>query len=251
MSDSLQLHGLQHTRLPCPSLSPGICSNSCPLSWWCYLTISSSAIPFSFCLQFFLASGYFPMSHLFASCGQSIRASASASVLPMNIQSWFPLELTGFLLAVQGTLRDLLQHHNWKMSVLRCSAFFMVQLSHPYMTTGETIALLSKWCLCFLIHCLGFHSFSSKEQVSLNFTAAVTYYAIQFTGLTCTTLWFFVHSQSCATMTTVNFRAFFHPQRDSVPVSNSLLPLSPALAASNVLLVSVDLSTSYNYGIIK
>ena len=97
MSDSLQLHGLQHTRLPCPSLSPGICSNSCPLSWWCYLTISSSAIPFSFCLQFFLASGYFPTSHLFASCGQSIRASASASVLPMYNQGWFPLRLTSLI----------------------------------------------------------------------------------------------------------------------------------------------------------
>ena len=97
MPDSLQPHGLQHARLPCPSLSPGVCSNSCPLSQWCYLSISSSAAPFSFCLQSFPASGSFPMSWLFASGGQSIGASALASVLPMNIQDWFPLGWTGFI----------------------------------------------------------------------------------------------------------------------------------------------------------
>ena len=92
--DSMQLHGLQHTRLPCPSLSPGACSNSHPLSWWCHPTISSSVTSFSSCPQSFLASGSFPVSWLFASGGQSTGASASASVLPMNIQSWFPLGLT-------------------------------------------------------------------------------------------------------------------------------------------------------------
>ena len=97
MSDSLQPHGLQHARLPCPSLSPGACSNSCPLSQWCHPTISSSAIPFSSCFQSFLASASFPVSRLFASGGQSIGASASASVLPMNIQGWFPLGLTGLI----------------------------------------------------------------------------------------------------------------------------------------------------------
>ena len=96
MSNSLQLHGLQHTRLPCPSPSPGACSNSCPLSRWCHPTILLSAIPFSFCLQSFPASGYFPMNQLFALGGQSIRASVSASIFPMNIQGWFPLGLTGF-----------------------------------------------------------------------------------------------------------------------------------------------------------
>ena len=96
MSDSLWPHGLQHDRLPCPSLSPGVCSNSCPLSWWCYLTISSSATLFSFCLQSFPASGSFTMSQLFTSGGQSI--GASASVLPMNIQNWFPLGLTGLII---------------------------------------------------------------------------------------------------------------------------------------------------------
>ena len=95
MSDSLRPHGLQHTRLPCPALSPGVCSTSCPLSQWCHPTISSSVIPFSSCPQSFPASGSYPMSQLFASGGQSIGASASASVLPMNIQGWFPLGLTG------------------------------------------------------------------------------------------------------------------------------------------------------------
>ena len=89
--------GKQHSRPPCPSLSPGVCSNSYPLSQWCYTIISSSVPSFSFYLQSFLASGFFPVSQLFASGVQSIRASASASVLPMNIQSWFPLGLTGLI----------------------------------------------------------------------------------------------------------------------------------------------------------
>ena len=97
MSDSLQPRGLQHTRLPCPSLFPGACSNSCPSSQWCHPTISSSIIPFSSCLQSFPASGSFQMSQLFTSGGQSIGTSASASVLPMNIQDWFPLGLTGLI----------------------------------------------------------------------------------------------------------------------------------------------------------
>ena len=97
MFNSLQLHGLQHTRLPCPSLSPRVCSNSCQLSRWCHPTISPSAVPFSFCPQSFPASGSFPMSWLFTSSGQSIGVSASASALPMTIQGWFPLWLTGLI----------------------------------------------------------------------------------------------------------------------------------------------------------
>ena len=93
VSDSLQLHGLQHARLPCPSLSPRLCSNSCSLSWWCCLTISSSVTLFSSCLQSFPPSGSFLMSWLIASGGQSI--GALAAVLPVNIQGWFPLGLTG------------------------------------------------------------------------------------------------------------------------------------------------------------
>ena len=94
--DYLQALGLQHTRLPCPSLTPRAYSNSCPLHRWCHPTISSSVIPFSH-LQSFPASGSFPMSWLFESGGHNIRASASASVLPMNIQNWFPLGLTGLI----------------------------------------------------------------------------------------------------------------------------------------------------------
>ena len=97
LSDSLWPHGLQHARLPCPSPTPGACLNSYPLSRWCHPTISSSVVPFSSCLQFFSASGSFPMSRLFASGSQGIGASASVSVLPMNIQDWFPLGLTGFI----------------------------------------------------------------------------------------------------------------------------------------------------------
>ena len=93
------LHGLQHARPPCPSSAPGACSDSCPLSQWCHPTISSSVIPFSSCLQSFPASGSVLMSWLLASGGQNIGGSASASVLPVNIQDWFPLELAGLILA--------------------------------------------------------------------------------------------------------------------------------------------------------
>ena len=96
ISDSLRPHGLQHTRPPCPSPTPGVYSNSCPLSQWCHPTISSSAVPFCH-LQSFPASGSFQMSQFFASGGQSIGASASASVLPMNTQDWFPLGWTGWI----------------------------------------------------------------------------------------------------------------------------------------------------------
>ena len=92
---TLWSHGWQHTRLPCPSPSPGVCSNSCPLSWWCYLTISSSVSAFSSYPQSFPASGSFAMSWLFAWGGQHIGVSASASVFSMNIHSWFPLGVTG------------------------------------------------------------------------------------------------------------------------------------------------------------
>ena len=97
MSDSLQPHGLQHARLPCPSPTPGAYSNSCPSHWWCHPTISSSVVPFSSCLQSFPASGSFPMSQFFLSGGQSIEISALPSVLPMNIQDWFPLGWIGWI----------------------------------------------------------------------------------------------------------------------------------------------------------
>ena len=97
MSNSLQPHGLQHARLPCPTPTPGTCSKSCPLSQWCYSTISSSIVPFFSCLQSFSAWRTFPMSQLFASVVQSTGVSAPASVLPRNIQDWFPLGLTGLI----------------------------------------------------------------------------------------------------------------------------------------------------------
>ena len=99
VSDSLWTHGLQHARLPCPLPTPGACSNSRSLSWWCHPTMSSFVVPFSSCLQSFPASRSFPMSQFFASGGQSIRASASASasVFPVNIQDWFPLGWTGWI----------------------------------------------------------------------------------------------------------------------------------------------------------
>ena len=127
---SLGPHGLQHVRLPCPSPSPTVCSNSCPLSHWCHPTISSSVTPFSF------LTSVFP----------SIRVFSNESVLHIRWPKYWSF-LISFrinwlnLLAVQGTLKSLLQHHSSKASILWCSAFFMAQLSHPYMTTGKTIAL--------------------------------------------------------------------------------------------------------------
>ena len=153
MTNSFWSHGLQHAELLCPSLSPGVCSNSCSLSPWCHPTISSSVAPFSCCSQSFQASRSFSMSWLFGSGGQSIGASTSASVLPINIQDWFPLWMDWLdLLVVQGTLKSLLQHHSSKVSILRHSAFFMVQLSHPYVTTRKTIALTRR---TFVVCCLG------------------------------------------------------------------------------------------------
>ena len=130
-------------RLPCPSPTPRACSNSCPSSRWCQPTTSSSVVPFYSRLQSFPASGSFSMSQFFTSGGQSI--GVSASVLPMNIQDWFPLGLNGFDLAVQGTLKSLLQHHSSKVSILRRSAFFTVQLSHCFshvqlFVTPQTVA---------------------------------------------------------------------------------------------------------------
>ena len=154
MSDSLWLRGLQHAKLACPSASPRVCPNSCPLSQWCYLTVSSFATLFSFCLQSFPASKSFPMSLLFTSGGQSIGASAAVSVLPMNIQDWFPIGWTDWISAVQGTtLMSLLQHHNSKASILQHSTFFMVQLSHLYTTTGKTIALTT-WTFVSKVRCM-------------------------------------------------------------------------------------------------
>ena len=115
MSESLWPHGLQHARLPCPSLSPRVCPNSCPLSQWCHPSISSSVIPFS-CPQSFPASQSFPKSQLFASSGQSI--GILASVLPMNTQGLFSLVLTDLISLLSKGLKSLLWHHSSALSLL-------------------------------------------------------------------------------------------------------------------------------------
>ena len=127
MSDSLWPHGLQHVRLPCPSPTPGSCSNSCPLSWWWHPTISSSVVPFSSCLQSFPSSGSFPVSQFFTSCSQSIGVSSSASVLPMNIQDWFPLGLIS-LISLQSKSSPTPQFKS--ISSLALSFFYSSTLTH-------------------------------------------------------------------------------------------------------------------------
>ena len=159
VSNSLWPHRLQHTRLCYASPSLKTCSNSCPLSEWYHPNISSSVIPFSSCLQSFPTSGSFPVSWFFAPCGQSIGASASASVLPINSGlisfriDWFDL------LAVQRTLKSILQHHNSKALILQHSAFFTVHLSHLYVTTGKTIAL-TMWTFVSKVISLLFNTLS-------------------------------------------------------------------------------------------
>ena len=164
ISDSLQPHGLQHARLPCPSLSPRACSNSCPLSWWSHPTISSSVIPFFSCLRSFPASGSFLISRLFTSSGQSIGASTSASVLPMNIQDWFPLWWTGWTSFLSKGLSRVFSNTSLKASILWHSALFIVQLSHPCMTTGKTI-VLTRWTFVGKAMSLFFNMLSSRPML--------------------------------------------------------------------------------------
>ena len=123
VSNSLWPHGLQHARLPCPSPTPRVYSNSCPLSWWCHPTISSSVVPFS-CLQSFPASGSFPMSQFFTSGGQRIGVSASASVLPLTIQDWFPLGLTRWISSQSKGLSKVFSN-----TTVQKHQFFRAQLS--------------------------------------------------------------------------------------------------------------------------
>ena len=158
MSDSLQPHGLQHTRLPCPSLSPRVCSNSFPLSEWCYLTILSFSIPFSFCLQSFPASGSFPVSGLFTSGGQILELQLQHQSFNEYLES-IPLGLTGWIsLLSKGLSRT--------STTIQKHQFFSIQpslwsASHIHTWLLEKLQLwlyrpLSvKWCFCFLIHCLG------------------------------------------------------------------------------------------------
>ena len=135
VSDSLQCHELQHARLPCPSSSRGVCLSSSPLNLWCYLTVSASVNPFSSCPQSFPASGSFPMSWFFVSCGQSIGASAPASVLPMNIQGWFPLGLTGLISLLSKGLSRVFSSNTFKMILLisQCLSCFLQESHSGYL----------------------------------------------------------------------------------------------------------------------
>ena len=144
VSNFLQSHGMQQAKLPCPSPTPSACSKSCPLSWWCHPTISSSVIPFSSCLQSFPASGSFPVSPYFTSGGQSIGASVSASVLSMNIQDWFPLGWTGWASLQPKGLSTVFSNRT-----VQKHSFFSIHLSlwsnsHTHVTTGKNIAL-TRW----------------------------------------------------------------------------------------------------------
>ena len=140
--NSLRHHDSQHARPPCPSPTPRVHPNPCPLIWWCHLTISSSVVPFSSCPQFFPASGSLNESALrirwpkYWSFSFNISPSYEHPGLISFRIDWVDL------FAVQGTLKSLLQHHSSKASIFRCSAFFIVQLSHPYMTTGKTTTLI-------------------------------------------------------------------------------------------------------------
>ena len=171
----------EHARLSCPSPTPRAYSNSCPSSQWYHPTISSSVIPFSFCLQSFPASGSFPMSQFFTSGGQSIGVSASASVLPTNIQDWFSVRLTGLIsLQSKGLSRIFSNTTVQKGQFFSAQLFFIIQLSHPYMTNGKAIAL-TRWTFVSQVMSLLFNmlfrlviTFFSKEQASFNFMATVT-----------------------------------------------------------------------------
>ena len=160
VSDSLRPHESQHARPPCPSPTPGVHSNSCPLSQWCHPTISSSVIPISSRLQSFPASGSFSnesVPHIrcpkYWSFSFSISSFNENSGLISYRMDWLDL------LTVQGTLKSLFQHHSSKASILRCCAFFVVQLSHQYLTTGKTIAL-TRWAFIGIIMSLLFNMLS-------------------------------------------------------------------------------------------
>ena len=158
-SDSLWPHGLQHVRLPSPT--PRACSNSCPSSQWWHPTISSSVFPFSSCLQSFPASGSFQMSQFFTLGGQSIRVSALASVLPLNIQSWFPFRLIRLIsLQFKGLSGGFSSTTVWKHQFFGAQpSWWSNSHNHTWLLEEPKLWLYSslsaKWCLCFLIHCLG------------------------------------------------------------------------------------------------
>ena len=143
VSDSFRPHGLQHTRVTCLSATPRPCSGSC-LSRWCHPTISSCVVPFSSCLQSFPTSGSFPVSQFFTSGGQSIGVSALASVLPMSIQDWFPLGLTG-LISLQSKGLSIIFHDKWKLYEIYNFSAYEFSLEHSYVYSFI-------YCLWLLLH---------------------------------------------------------------------------------------------------
>ena len=160
MSNSLWPHGLQHTRPPCPSPSPGVGPSSCSLHRWCHPTISSSGGLFSFCPQSFPASRTFPMNCLFSSDDQNIGTSASASILPVNMQGWPPLRLTGLISLLSKGLSGIFSSTTVRRHQFFDIAFFMVQLSQLYVTTGKTI-VLTTWTFVGRIMSLFFNILST------------------------------------------------------------------------------------------
>ena len=160
MSNSLWLHGLQHARPPCPSPTSGVYPNSWPLNQWCHPTISSSVVPFSSHLQSFPATGSFLMSQFFASGGQSIGVSASASVLPMNIQNWFPLGWTGWMSLLSKGLSRVFSN-----TTVQKHQFFGAQLSSKCLSMvfsdDEKCCLLDIWNMKFLSGISSCHNFAT------------------------------------------------------------------------------------------
>ena len=197
MSNSLRPRGLQNARPPSPSPTTRVYSNSSSLSLWCHQTISSSVIPFSSCLQSISASGSFQKSQLFTSGGQSIGDSASISVLPMNTQDWSPLGWTGRnSLQSKGPLKSLLKHHSLKASILHHSAFIIGQISHPYMTTGKTIALTTGTFVGKVMFLL----FKMLYRLVITFFHGASIFNFMAVITTCSDFQFSSVAQSCLTL---------------------------------------------------
>jgi len=190
VSNSLWPHGLQHARLCCPSLSPWVCSNSCPLSQWCHPTISSSVTPFSSCPQSFPASGSFPMTQLFTSGGQSIGVSASASVLPMNTQDWSRLGWTGWMASLTQWTWVWVNSGSWwwtgRPGVLRFTG--SQRVGHDWATElnctknednlwegQRLLCLLAVWPRIMLLTSLSFSLLSIKNKESITYLARLLY----------------------------------------------------------------------------
>ena len=163
MSDSLWPHELQHTRPPCLTPTPGAYPNACPLSQWCHPTISSSVVPFSSCPQSFPASGSFQMSQLFASGGQTIGVSASTSDLPKNTQDWSPLGWTGWISLQSKGLSRVFSNTTVQKLNSSVLSFLCSPTTHPYMTTGKTIALI-RWTFDGKVMSLFFNMLSAAAS---------------------------------------------------------------------------------------